>query len=108
MIGERGGRAGAHVCAWLIERLKTLSSEATDVPARVERTDPDGVDYGRVMQLTFIVTIAAGAPLVAILSLGADLPTWGDRATFAVRVCAPVWLVTSVAMYLYERRRVAD
>jgi hypothetical protein len=78
------------------------------VPARVEETDPDGVDYGRVMQLTFIATILAGAPLVAMLSLSTDLPTWGDRAMFAVRVCAPVWLVTSVAMYLYERRRVAD
>lgn len=73
---------------------------------RVEETDPDGIDYGRVMQLTFVVTIAVGAPLVALLSIPADLPTWADRATFAVRVGAPVWVVTAVGAYLVERRSV--
>ncbi|WP_415382306.1 DUF5822 domain-containing protein [Halosimplex sp. TS25] len=75
------------------------------MPARVERTDPDGVDYGRVMQLTFVVTIIAGAPIVAVLSLTVALPTWIDRVLFAVRVGAVVWIVTALAMYAYERRR---
>lgn len=74
------------------------------MPARVERTDPDGIDYGRVMQLTFVVTIVAGAPLVAALSLAVDLTTWTERALFAVRVGALVWIVTALSVYLYERR----
>ncbi|WP_436910442.1 DUF5822 domain-containing protein [Halosimplex marinum] len=74
------------------------------MPARVERTDPDGVDYGRVMQLTFVATIVAGAPLVAALSLAVELTTWTERALFAVRVGAVVWIVTALAVYAYERR----
>ncbi|MFB6312253.1 MAG: DUF5822 domain-containing protein [Salinirussus sp.] len=71
---------------------------------RVERTDPDGVDFGWVMQVTFAVTIVIGAPLVAALSLTTQLPTWGERVIFAVRVGATVWLVVAVAVYLYARR----
>ncbi|WP_135363051.1 DUF5822 domain-containing protein [Halosimplex halophilum] len=74
------------------------------MPARVERTDPDGVDYGRVMQLTFVATIVAGAPLVAALSLTVELTTWTERALFAVRVGAVVWIVTALSVYAYERR----
>ena len=84
-----------------------MRPERTDVPARVERTDPDGVDYGRVMQITFVVTILAGAPLVTVLSLGFELPSWTDRALFAVRVGAVVWFVTALLVYAYERRRAA-
>lgn len=76
------------------------------VPRSVERTDPEGVDYGRVMQLTFVLTVAVGAPLVAVLSLGVDLPTWTERATFAVRVGAVVWILTALAVYAVERRSV--
>jgi hypothetical protein len=76
------------------------------VPESVERTDPDGVDYGRVMQITFVVTIVAGAPLVAALSLFVELGTWAQRASFAVRVGAIVWVLTAVAVYLRERRQV--
>lgn len=75
------------------------------MPERVERTDPDGVDYGRVMQLTFVATIAAGAPTVGVLALFVRLPTWTDRAVFAVRVGAVVWFVTALLVYWYERRR---
>ena len=82
-----------------------MTPERTDVPARVERTDPDGVDYGRVMQITFVVTILAGAPIVTVLSLGFELPSWTDRALFAVRVGAVVWIVTALLVYAYERRR---
>jgi hypothetical protein len=78
------------------------------VPARVETTDPEGVDYGWVMQTTFVLTIVVGAPLVALLSTGVDLPTWTARATFALRVGAVVWMLTAVGVFLYARRRTDD
>ena len=86
--------------------LKTVPPKRSTVPGSVERTDPDGVDYGRVMQLTFIGTILVGVPIVALLSLSVELPTWGERATFAVRVGAVVWILTAVSMYAVERRAV--
>ena len=73
------------------------------MPERVETTDPEGVDYGWVMQTTFVATILVGAPLVALLSTGVRLPTWSARVAFAVRVGAVVWLVTAVGVYLYAR-----
>jgi hypothetical protein len=74
------------------------------VPDRVESHDPEGVDYAWVMQTTFVLTIVVGAPVVALLSLPASLPTWTARATFAVRVGAVVWLIVAVAVYAYARR----
>jgi len=71
----------------------------------VERTDPEGVDYGWVMQVTFVVTVLVGAPAVAVLSLTRPLPAWGVRVTFAVQVGALVWFVVAVCVYLYARRR---
>jgi hypothetical protein len=78
------------------------------VPERVETTDPDGVDYGWVMQVTFVATIVVGAPVVAVASLGATLPTWTDRALFAVRVGAVVWILTGLSVYAYARRQVEE
>ena len=69
----------------------------------VESTDPEGVDYAWVMQTTFVLTIVVGAPVIAALSLVADLPTWGARANFAVRVGAVVWLCIGVPVYAYAR-----
>ena len=74
------------------------------MPERVETTSPDGVDYGWVMQVTLIVTIVFGTPVVAFLSLFQTLPAWTDRADFAVRTGAFIWLVTLVSVYLYARR----
>lgn len=74
------------------------------MPEPVETTSPDGVDYGWVMQMTFLVTILVGAPLIAVLSTVVDLPTWGSRAEFAVRVGAIVWLFTSIAVFAYAKR----
>ena len=65
----------------------------------------DEVDYGWVMQVTFVLTIVVGAPIVALLSTGTSLPTWDDRVDFAVRVGAVVWIVTATATYFYARRR---
>lgn len=69
----------------------------------VERTDPEGIDYGWVMQVTFVATILLGAPLVAVSSLFTSLPTWGARVGFAIRVGALVWLVTAIGVYLYAK-----
>jgi len=70
----------------------------------VERTEVEGVDYGWVMQTTFVVTILVGAPVVAVLSTGVTLETWGARAAFAVRVGAPIWFLTAVAVAAYAKR----
>lgn len=73
------------------------------MPRKVESTDPEGVDTTWVMQVTFVLTLVVGVPLVVVLSLGVDLPTWGDKAEFAVRVGALVWFLTAVAVYAYAR-----
>ncbi|MFD1599031.1 DUF5822 domain-containing protein [Halobellus rarus] len=70
----------------------------------VETSDPDGVDYGWVMQTTFVLTIVVGAPVVTALSLRATLPTWGARVEFAIRVGAVVWVLVALGVYLYARR----
>ena len=69
----------------------------------VETTDPDGVDYGWVMQTTFVLTIIIGAPVVTVLSLGATLPTWGTRVGFAIRVGAVIWILTALSVFGYAR-----
>ncbi|SHH35552.1 DUF5822 domain-containing protein [Halobaculum gomorrense] len=73
------------------------------MPERVETTDPEGVDYGWVMQMTFVLTVTAGSALVASLSVFVTLPTWGARAGFAVRVGAVIWILTALAAYYYEK-----
>lgn len=75
------------------------------MPEPVTRTDPDGVDYGWVLQTTFVVTIVVGAPVVAVLSIEESLPTWTARAAFAVRVGAVIWLLTAIGVFAYERRQ---
>ncbi|VTT86513.1 hypothetical protein DM2_2551 [Halorubrum sp. DM2] len=70
----------------------------------VERAEYEGVDYAWVMQTTFVVTILVGAPVAALLSTLVTLESWGARAAFAVRVGAPIWFVTAVAVALYARR----
>ena len=71
----------------------------------VEKTDPDGVDFGWVMQVSFVTTILVGSPVVILASTAVTLPTWTARATFAVRVGALVWFLTAVCVYLYARYR---
>jgi hypothetical protein len=74
------------------------------VPERVETSDPEGVDYGWVMQVTFVCTIVVGAPVVAVLSTGTPLDSWNARVSFAVRVGAVVWVLVALAVYGYARR----
>ncbi|WP_135820646.1 DUF5822 domain-containing protein [Halostella litorea] len=77
------------------------------MPERVDTADPgEGVDTTRVMQLTFLTTLAVGVPLVVALSLFVTLPTWRARAEFAVRVGALIWLVTGIGFYVRERREI--
>ena len=72
----------------------------------VETSDPEGVDYGWVMQTTFVVTIVVGAPLVVVAALLLDptLATWGERVQFAVRVGALVWFLTGIGVFAYAKR----
>ncbi|QSW99344.1 DUF5822 domain-containing protein [Haloterrigena alkaliphila] len=74
------------------------------MPERVETTNPEGVDYGWVMQVTFVATIVVGAPIVALLSTNVDLATWPDRAEFAIRVGAPIWFCTALVVFAYAKR----
>lgn len=74
------------------------------MPEPVETTDPDGVDFGWVMQVTFVTTILVGAPIVALLSTGADVPTWGERVEFAIRVGAVVWFAVAICAFAYAKR----
>ncbi|NGM69249.1 hypothetical protein G6M89_09555 [Natronolimnobius sp. AArcel1] len=74
------------------------------MPEPVETSTPDGVDYGWVMQTTFVLTILVGAPLVAVLSINVDLPTWASRAEFAIRVGAVVWIVVALSVFAYAKR----
>ena len=78
------------------------------MPKEVERTDPEGVDYGWVMQVTFVTTILLGSPLVALLSVGLELPTWNARAEFAIRVGAVIWFATALAAYAYAKKQQVD
>lgn len=70
----------------------------------VTRTDPKGIDYGWIMQVTFITSIVVGAPLVAALSTGVELQTWTERAQFAVGVGSGLWFVVAGSLYVYARR----
>ncbi|GAD52629.1 hypothetical protein MBEHAL_1389 [Halarchaeum acidiphilum MH1-52-1] len=80
------------------------------MPDVVEETDPEGVDYGWVMQTTFVLTIVVGAPVVALAAVVSDasIPTWTAQAAFAVRVGAVVWFLTAVCVYLYARRTTVE
>nr|WP_135302875.1 DUF5822 domain-containing protein [Halomicroarcula amylolytica] len=71
----------------------------------VEKTNPDGVDFGWVMQVTFVTTILVGSPIVVLASIGTALPTWTSRAMFAIRVGAVIWFLTAVSAYVYARYR---
>ncbi|MFB6300797.1 MAG: DUF5822 domain-containing protein [Halobacteriales archaeon] len=73
------------------------------MPEPVEQHQPDGIDYGWIMQVTFITTIIIGVPVVAFGAAFVRLPSWGARAAFAVRVGAVVWFLSAIGVYLYAR-----
>lgn len=73
------------------------------MPQRVDQYEPPGLDYTWILQVTFVLTILGGAPIIAILAIGSDLPTWAARAGFAIRYGAIIWLFTGLAVYAYAR-----
>lgn len=68
---------------------------------------PGGVDYGRLLRLTFVVTVAVGAPAIALAAVVVELPTWESRVRFAVGAAAAVWLVVAVGLYALARAGVS-
>lgn len=76
------------------------------MPEPVETYDPAGIDYAWIMQVTFILTIIVGAPLIALLSTQTSLGTWSDRLQFAIGIGATVWFVVAILVYLVARNRV--
>ncbi len=74
----------------------------------VETSDPDGVDFGWVMQVTFVLTIVVGAPTVAVLSIPVSLESWGARAEFAIRVGAVIWIVIAISTFWYAKYTLED
>lgn len=82
----------------------SVASKRPAVPERVDSSDPDGVDYTWVMQVTFILSLAVGVPVIAGLSIFVSLPTWGQRATFAVQVGAVIWLAIALLVFGYAKR----
>ena len=70
----------------------------------VERYDPEGIDYGWVMQVTFLLTIVIGVPVIAILSTVVELNSWSDRAQFAVAFGAVLWFLIGISVYGYESK----
>lgn len=74
------------------------------MPEPVETTDPDGVDYTWVMQVTFLVSLVVGVPVVVALSLSRSFDGWTAMALFAVRIGALVWLLIALFVYVYARR----
>lgn len=64
----------------------------------VDVTDPEGIDYGWVVQTTFVVSILVGFPVAGVLSTTTPLPTWSARLVFAIRVGAVVWLLVGLAV----------
>ena len=68
-------------------------------------TDDETVDFGWVMEMTFLLTVVLGAPLIAIGSLWFEIGGWTGRVVFATTVAAAVWFVTAVCVYFYARRQ---
>jgi len=62
-----------------------------------------GVDHGWVMNVTFVLAIVLGVPLVVVLSFTRPLPTWESWVAFTVRIGAVVWLCIALGVYAYAR-----
>ena len=65
----------------------------------------DSVEFGWVMEVTFVVTVLVGTPLVIFSSLFVELDGWTARLVYATTIAAAVWFVTAIAVYLVARRR---
>lgn len=63
----------------------------------------DGVDFGWVMEVTFVLTVVIGTPIIAIGSIWFEIDTWTGRIVFATTVAAAVWFATAIGVYTYDR-----
>lgn len=63
----------------------------------------DAVDFGWVMEVTFILTVVIGTPIVVLGSLWFDIDGWTARVVYATTVAAALWFVTAIAVYVYAR-----
>lgn len=70
----------------------------------VTRTNPQDIDYGWIMQVTFVTSIVIGAPLVALLSVPVTLDTWTERVQFVVAIGSMVWFAVAIVVSLYARQ----
>ena len=59
------------------------------------------------MQVTFVLTIVIGAPLIAIASSFVELPTWDDRVQFAISMGAVLWFCIAIVTFVIAYRRAA-
>lgn len=63
----------------------------------------EAVDFGWVMEMTFILTVVVGTPIIMVGSLWFDIDTWTARIVFATTVGAAVWFITAIGVYGYEK-----
>lgn len=78
------------------------------MPERIASHDPEGIDYGWVLQTTFVLTIVFGVPVIALVSTTVSLQTWGARAQFAVGFGAAFWFVIGLLVSGYAWFRAQD
>lgn len=78
------------------------------MPTLVDRYEPDGVDYAWIMQVTFVLTILIGAPIIALGSTFVELTTWGERVWFAAGFGAVIWMIVASTVFTIAWRRARD
>lgn len=61
------------------------------------------IDFRRLFELTFIITVIVGTPLIALSALFVELPDFETRVVYATTIAAAVWLVTAVVLYARAR-----
>lgn len=65
----------------------------------------EAVNYRWIMEVTFVVTVLVGVPLIAVASAFITLDDWATRVRFATTLAAIVWIGTAAGAYLVARRR---
>lgn len=61
------------------------------------------VDYGYVLEVTFVLTVLVGAPVIALASLFVELDSWTARVVFATTLAGALWFVFAVVIYASVR-----
>lgn len=63
----------------------------------------ESVDYRWVMEMTFILTVVIGTPIIALGGLLVEFDGWTGRVVYATTIAALVWFLTAISVYLYAR-----